>query len=111
MKNPLLRLRAESKFIATIACALLLTAAPARALNIVLVYEDLGENPSWDRNGTALMAIAEAAAARWERLITSPGTHTIDVSWSDLDSGQLGLWKFDPFGNNNIYFRSGTNWF
>jgi len=89
MKTPLQRLRAESKFPATIACALLLATAPTRALNLVLVYDDLGENPAWDRNGTALMAIAQAAAARWERLITSPGTHTIDVSWSDLDSGQL----------------------
>src|SRR5688572_18515345 len=111
MKSPLQRLRAEIKFLATITCALLLTAAPARALNIVLVYDDLGENPSWDRNGTALMAIAQEAAARWERLIPSAGTHTIDVSWSDLDSGQLGLWKFDPFGNNNIYFRRDTDWF
>jgi hypothetical protein len=84
----------------------------ARALDIVLVWDDLDENPSWDPNGTQLMAIAQAAAERWERLIDSPGTHTVDVSWSNLDTNQLGLWKFDPLGNNNLYFDSSNSaWF
>src|SRR4026208_745307 len=102
MKNPLRRRHAESNSLATGACVLLLAAVPARGINIVLVYEDLGENPSWDPNGTALMAVAQAAAARWERLIPSAGTHTVDVSWSRLGGSLLGLWKFDPFGNNNL---------
>jgi hypothetical protein len=86
---------------------------PADAINIVLVWDDLDENPTIDPDGTRLMAIAEAAAARWERLIPSAGTHIVDVSWSDLGEDQLGLWKFDPFGNNNVYFDSstGSDWF
>jgi hypothetical protein len=83
----------------------------AFAINIVLVWDNLDENPSFDRNGTQLMAVANAAAQVWEQLIPSPGTHTVDVSWSHLDEGELGYWKFDPFGNNNIYFRSGSDWF
>lgn len=90
------------------------TATPSRAIDIVLVYDDLGENPSYDPNGVQLMEIAQAAAERWERLIPSPGEHIVDVSWSDLgDGGQLGLWKFDPFGNNNLYFDTApmSGWF
>lgn len=91
---------------------LVLPPRSARAIDIVLVYDDLGENPSYDPNGTQLMEIAQAAAARWERLIDSPGTHIVDVSWSNLDGNQLGLWKFDPFGNNNLYFdANSTSWF
>lgn len=97
------------------ACAAVLGAGagapPARAIDFVLVWDDLDENPDFDPNGTRLMAIAEAAAARWERLIVSPGQHEVDVSWSYLDSGQLGLWKFDPFGNNNLYFNANASWF
>lgn len=92
----------------------LVPAAPSDAINIVLVYDDLGENPSYDSNGTRLMEIAQAAAERWERLIPSAGEHVVDVSWSDLgDGNQLGLWKFDPFGNNNLYFDTDTTsgWF
>lgn len=86
---------------------------PAGAIDIVLVWDDLDENPDFDPNGTALMAIAQAAAARWERLIPGDDVHIVDVSWSDLNDGQLGLWKFDPFGNNNVYFDSSsvTDWF
>ena len=61
MKTPLPRLRAERRYLSTIACAFLLETASVRALNIVLVYDDLGENPRSDPNGTALMAIAQAA--------------------------------------------------
>jgi len=101
-------------WIASLACVagLAVAAPPASAIDFVLVYDDLGENPSFDPNGTQLMAIAEAAAQRWERLIDSPGTHEVDVSWSNLDPGQLGLWKFDLFGNNNLYFDAdSTDWF
>jgi hypothetical protein len=83
----------------------------ARAIDFVLVWDDLDENPSWDPNGTQLMQIAQAAAARWERLIDSSGTHEVDVSWSFLDPGELGRWKFDPFGNNNLYFNANASWF
>jgi hypothetical protein len=81
------------------------------AIDIVVVWDDLDENPSFDPNGTGLMAVAEAAAQIWERLIPSPGTHTVDVSWSFLDAPAIGYWKLDPLGNNNIYFDSDSQWF
>ena len=106
---------ARRRFLSTSIAALLCAAPATRAINIILVYDDLGENPSWDPNGTQLMAIAHAAEARWERLIPSAGTHTVDVSWSELEitptGAQLGLWKFDPFGNNNLYFNRDIDWF
>lgn len=80
-------------------------------IDIVLVWDDLDENPSFDPNGTKLMAVASAAAQLWEQLIPSAGTHDVDISWSHLESGQLGLWKLDPFGNNNLYFNADADWF
>jgi hypothetical protein len=81
------------------------------AIDIILVWDDLDENPDFDPNGTRLMEVANAAAQIWERLIPSPGTHHVDVSWSILDEGERGYWKLDPFGNNNIYFDSDRDWF
>ncbi len=96
--------------LATLACGLG-TADVASAIDIVLVWDDLDENPEFDPDGTKLMAVATAAAQMWERLIPSAGTHDVDISWSQLDPGQLGYWKLDPFGNNNLYFNKDADWF
>ncbi len=98
--------------LAAFICVVLVMAVarPARAIDIQLVYDDLGENPTWDASGTALMAIAQAAAQIWEDLLPQSGTYTVDVSWSELDDGQLGLWKGDV-GNDNTYFNSNKPWF
>jgi hypothetical protein len=81
------------------------------SIDIILVWDDLDENPEFDPDGTKLMAVANAAAQIWEPLIRSSGTHHVDVSWSYLDDTARGLWKLDPFGNNNIYFDTDTDWF
>ena len=96
--------------LATLTCGLG-KADVGHAIDIVLVWDDLDENPEFDPDGTKLMAVATAAAQMWERLIPSAGTHDVDVSWSQLDPGQLGYWKLDPFGNNNLYFNKDADWF
>lgn len=80
---------------------------PTSAIDISLHYSS-GDNPAWDPTGSVLWTTFEAAANYWEALFPlSPRTFSIDIEWAnDLGSSTLGLWTWDPVGNNNIQISS-----
>ncbi len=84
-----------------------LMTVPTMAIDIPLHYSS-GDNPAWDPTGSVLWTTFEAAASYWEALFPlSPRTFSVDIEWAnDLGSGTLGLWTWDPFGNNNIQISS-----
>ncbi|MEX0887166.1 MAG: hypothetical protein WD009_12090 [Phycisphaeraceae bacterium] len=62
----------------------------ASAININLTYDE-DETPSYDPDGSLLMATASAAALLWEDYFHDSFSITIDFSWSNLDGTTLGL--------------------
>ena len=93
--------------LAHFACVTLIVGAPTvsttYALDIIPQLQDEGENPSYDPDGSRLLAVFNAAAQIWERLLPfDSNEYEIDVSWGDLDDGTLGLHTFQFGGDNNI---------
>jgi len=83
---------------------------PSAAIDIRFHLEGPGENPAWDPDGAILLSIFEAAASYWESVFLDSRIITVDIEWDD-DIDGLGLWTYDPFGNNNIEINSSVaNW-
>ena len=80
-------------------------AVPSAGIDIQFVLDDEDENPALDPDGSILLSMFEAAASYWEPIFPYPSTYTVDVGW-DNDIGGLGLWSYDPVGNNNIEINS-----
>lgn len=91
----------------------------APAIDIVLVYDDVGLNPNFDSDGSQLTAIVTAAAAMWEDIIEDNFVVTWTYRWETVTGGFIaqhppGLSVFDPMTGREtsglIRFNPTTAW-
>jgi len=69
-----------------VALAAVCTATLAPAVDIVMVYQDKGDNPAADPDGAQLIAMMAHAEAYIEDIFEAPWTHTVYFSY-DKDTG------------------------
>src|SRR5688572_15600828 len=83
--------------------SVVLLAGQAAAINIDLTYDE-DETPSFDPNGTKLIAVARAAADIWESIILDDSDWHFDISWDDLGGNRLGQYRpsYVPFDSIDI---------
>src|SRR5688572_4904479 len=90
--------------------SVVLLAGQAAAINIDLTYDE-DETPSFDPNGTKLIAVARAAADIWESIILDNRDFHFDISWDNLGGNRLGQYRpsYVPFDSIDISLATHNN--
>ena len=103
--------------------SMLLMAPLTAVYGLTFTYSyDERERPDFDPNGTRLRAITDAAIDIWSDYILDGGNLEFDLSWQDLDDGDLGVYEsgigpinaniildtMDDFGNPRKWFFDPT---
>jgi len=106
-----------SRFLVAGALLTAIFAASAPALEINLSYDE-DDSPSYDPDGSRLMAVARAAADIWQWHILDDEEIHFDISWDDLGATRLGEYhpSYVPLDSIDLVFATEhggapTNWF
>jgi hypothetical protein len=100
-----------------VAVAAFMGASSASAIDINVTLDNDGQNPAGDPNGNRLLAIAEAAAAYWERVLpgSSPfgtSTFSVEISYNADDLSSEDTLAHNTGGDIEVRpVPNGSGWF